>query len=89
MTLEVAVDLLQRLVLVCLILVSPMLATAITVGVIVSLLQSVTSIQEQTLTFVPKLLAVSVVMMVSAHWLVRTLSEVAIEFVQRIPEMAP
>jgi flagellar biosynthetic protein FliQ len=47
----------------------PFLITSLTVGLLVSLFQSVTSIQEVTLTFVPKLAAVAVVMTVAGHWM--------------------
>ena len=66
MTLELAVDLLGNLLQTGLILSVPILGTAILVGVTVSLVQSITSLQEQTLTFVPKLVAVSFAMTLSS-----------------------
>tara|TARA_B110000305_G_C19340580_1_gene588911 strand:+ start:657 stop:926 length:270 start_codon:yes stop_codon:yes gene_type:complete len=89
MTLEFAVDLLSNLLQTGLILVTPILGTAITVGVAVSLIQSITSIQEQTLSFVPKLLAVSGIIVVSANFMLMKLSEYAISVFQLIPQMAP
>jgi len=88
MNLELAVDFLRELVMVCLILVAPTLLTAMFVGLLVSLFQSVTSIQEQTLTFVPKLLAVAFVFLVSAHWMVRSLMEFCTLFFNRLSDMA-
>jgi len=88
MNLELAVDFLRELVMVCLILVAPTLLTAMFVGLLVSLFQSVTSIQEQTLTFVPKLLAVAFVFLVSAHWMVRSLMEFCVLFFNRLSDMA-
>lgn len=88
MTVEMAVDILNSVLGMALTLLSPILGTAITVGVIISLLQSITSIQEQTLTFVPKLLAVGVVLMISANWMIRSIMEFCISFIQRLPEMA-
>ena len=55
MTLELAVDLLANLLRTGLIIAVPILGTALAIGVSVSLIQSITSLQEQTLTFVPKL----------------------------------
>ena len=47
----------------------PFLVTALLVGTLISLVQSVTQIQEQTLTFVPKFLAVMVVLLLALPWL--------------------
>lgn len=89
MTLEYAVDLLSTLLQTGLILVTPILGTAIGVGVSISLLQSITSIQEQTLTFVPKLIAVSMIIVFSAHFMLTKLTEYAISVFEKIPSMAP
>jgi flagellar biosynthetic protein FliQ len=47
----------------------PILLASLVVGLIVSLIQSVTQIQEVTLTFVPKLVAIALVFMVGGHWM--------------------
>ncbi len=49
----------------------PILITALFVGVTVSLLQTITQIQEMTLTFVPKLVAMGIVMLISGQWMIR------------------
>ena len=67
---DVAKDLLWT----CLILSMPTLLTALVVGVLVSLMQTVTSIQEMTLTFVPKLAAVVVVVSLALPWLIEFIS---------------
>jgi flagellar biosynthetic protein FliQ len=54
------------------------------VGLAASLCQSVTSMQEQTLTFVPKLLAVALLALALAPWLLRSLSEFAITTISRM-----
>ena len=89
MTIEMAIGILQNLILTSLMIITAILGAAVSIGLVVSLLQSVTSIQEQTLTFVPKLVGVGLMVMVSANWMVRNLMEVCIAFIQRIPEMAP
>ncbi len=58
---------------------APMLLASLVVGLIVSILQTVTSIQEQTLTFVPKLVAVFVVLMLFGGWILNSLKEYIIE----------
>lgn len=54
---------------------APMLIISLVVGLIVSIFQTVTSIQEQTLTFVPKIIAVFVGMMIFGSWILTNLSE--------------
>ena len=53
---------------------APMLLTALIVGLIISIFQTVTSIQEQTLTFVPKIVAVFLGMMLFGSWILNNLS---------------
>jgi flagellar biosynthesis protein FliQ len=60
---------------------APMLLASLVVGLIVSILQTVTSIQEQTLTFVPKLVAVFVILMLFGGWILNSLKEYMIELV--------
>ena len=55
----------------------PLLASLI-VGLVVSLFQALTQIQEQTLTFVPKIIATILVIMITAGWMMDTLREFAI-----------
>lgn len=72
-----------------LLLVTPILGTAVSVGLVISLIQSVTSIQEQTLTFVPKLFAVGATLLVSSHWMMLQLMEFCTRFIEKMPEMSP
>lgn len=48
---------------------APLLLVSLVVGLVISILQTVTSIQEQTLTFVPKLLAVFLVLILTGNWI--------------------
>lgn len=54
---------------------APMLLISLVVGLIVSIFQTVTSIQEQTLTFVPKIICVFVGMMIFGSWILTNLTE--------------
>lgn len=54
---------------------APMLLVSLCVGLIVSIFQTVTSIQEQTLTFVPKVLAIFLVLMLAGHWILNNMVE--------------
>ena len=54
---------------------APMLIASLVIGLILSVLQTITSIQEQTLTFVPKLLGVFLAVMLFGLWIMRNVSE--------------
>ncbi len=53
---------------------APLLLISLVIGLIVSIFQTVTSIQEQTLTFVPKILGVFIAMMLLGHWMLTQLT---------------
>ena len=54
---------------------APVLLISLVVGLVVSIFQTVTSIQEQTLTFVPKILAIFISLMIFGHWMLNNMSE--------------
>ena len=58
---------------------APILLVSLTVGLVVSILQTVTSIQEQTLTFVPKLIAILLVVMLFGNWMLTSIKEFMVE----------
>jgi flagellar biosynthesis protein FliQ len=84
---DLAIDLFKSTVMFALYIVAPFLALTLVVGLIASLIQSVTSMQEQTLTFVPKLIAVSGLMLLLTPWLLRSLSEFTITIIGRMGGM--
>jgi flagellar biosynthetic protein FliQ len=53
---------------------APLLLVSLVIGLIVSIFQTVTSIQEQTLTFVPKILGVFLTMMICGSWMLNNIS---------------
>jgi flagellar biosynthetic protein FliQ len=69
-----ASDLVRQALLETLLLAAPFLITALVVGVLVSLLQAMTQVQEQTLTFVPKILALTGVMLFVLPWFLSRLT---------------
>jgi flagellar biosynthetic protein FliQ len=87
MNIEAAVELFRLTIMQALTLVGPLLLTAMAIGLTVSLVQAVTSIHEQTLTFVPKLVCVAGVMLISAHWLIRSIMEFTVSMVGRFPDI--
>ena len=88
MTMELAVDIMRTLLQTALLLSVPILGTALVVGLTASFVQSITSLQEQTLTFVPKLICVSLAIVLSANFILRTLVDFAISMFNLIPNMA-
>ena len=83
-----AADLLKTLMTNAVTLAAPILITAMVIGLAVSLFQSVTSIQEQTLTFVPKALAIVALLILLMPWMLRTLVEFTAGMIGKMPQMA-
>lgn len=81
---ELAIDLFKTTVVFSLYVVAPFLGVTLIVGLVTSLVQSVTSLQEPTLTFAPKLVALAAALLLLAPWLLRSLSEFAITFITRM-----
>lgn len=84
---EFAIELIKMALLQALMLVSPMVGAAMLVGLGVSVFQAVTSIHEQTLSFVPKLLAIVGVSIVCLPWLMRSILEFTKAIFEKIPQM--
>jgi len=68
-------------------LCAPVLVTALVIGFVVSLLQSITQIQEVTLSFVPKAIGVAVALLVSGHWMISEAVSFTEELFARIPAL--
>jgi flagellar biosynthetic protein FliQ len=84
---EFAVELLKTMIYQALAIAAPILLTAMIIGLCVSLFQAVTTISEQTLTFVPKALAVIGVVLLLLPWIVRSLIEFTVSVIQKMPQM--
>ena len=69
------IDIANNMLWVCLLLSMPTLITALVVGVMISLVQTVTSVQEMTLTFVPKLFAVVAIIALTMPWILSVITE--------------
>lgn len=69
-------------------IIAPVLGLALIVGLIVAILQAVTSIQEQTLTFLPKLLVILLVIALLGGVMFSSLSEYTVSLFNRIPDFA-
>ena len=66
-------------------LAGPLLGIAMAVGLLVSIVQAVTSIQEQTLSFVPKLFAVGATFLLLLSWMIQTLMSFTIDLFRSLP----
>ena len=75
MTVEMVTDMMQEGIMVVLKTAAPPLLVSLVIGLIVSVFQTVTSIQEQTLTFVPKVLAIFLMLMLAGHWIMNNMVE--------------
>ena len=84
---DYTVELLRRLLSEAVVVATPFLMTALVVGLFVSLFQTITSIQEQTLSFVPKALAVVGILFLILPWLIRTLMDFTVGMINLLPKM--
>ena len=66
----------------------PILITVLLVGVVVGIFQAATSINEMTLSFLPKLIAVTLIMMLLGSWQLEILMDFARRIFERIPDIA-
>lgn len=73
MTPEMAVDICRKAVQTILMAAAPMLIIGMVIGLLVSIFQAATQINEQTLTFVPKIVAVFVTLVIFGPWLIKLL----------------
>jgi flagellar biosynthetic protein FliQ len=87
MTPELSVEMIKNMMFQAVTLASPILLTVMVIGLAVSLFQAVTSIQEQTLTFVPKVIGVVALLVILLPWMLRTMIEFTRAMIERIPSM--
>ncbi|MBR0149381.1 MAG: flagellar biosynthesis protein FliQ [Lachnospiraceae bacterium] len=80
MSIDTVVDIAREALYTIIITAAPLLLVSLVVGLLVSVFQTVTSIQEQTLTFVPKLLAIFLGIMILGHWMLNNI----VDFMQRL-----
>ena len=86
MTADVVIDIAREVVWVIVKTSAPMLIVSLVVGLIISIFQTITSIQEQTLTFVPKFIAIMAVMVLAGGWILNSMSDPFVQLVQSIPQ---
>jgi flagellar biosynthetic protein FliQ len=87
MTPDFVLDIGKQALVLTLLLAAPMLLLGLAVGVLISILQSVTQIQEMTLTFVPKLIATMLALIFFGPWMLRLLISFTVELYSKLPMM--
>ncbi len=85
MTPEFVVELATQAIALTILLSMPMLGLGLAVGLMVSVFQAVTQIQEMTLTFVPKILAVFIGLLFAAPWMLEKITSFTIHLIENIP----
>jgi flagellar biosynthesis protein FliQ len=81
------VDLMRNAMMLVVMIAGPMLLAAAVVGLGISVLQAVTQIQEQTITFVPKLVAVAAVFLLALPWMLQVLTKYTTELFRSLPSL--
>jgi flagellar biosynthetic protein FliQ len=84
---EFAIDILKQMIYQAVMLAAPMLVVGMVIGLGISLFQAVTSIHEQTLTFVPKALGIIALVLLTLPWMVRSLTEFTVAVIEKMPQM--
>ncbi len=84
---DVVVSLTTRALELALMVALPILLVALTVGLVVSVFQAMTQIQEQTLTFIPKILAAAAVLIIGGPWMLDQMITYTRDLWQQIPQL--
>ncbi len=77
----------QETVLVAVKLIAPILLSSLAVGLVVAMFQAATQINEQTLTFIPKLVTIIIVLMVAGPWMLQVIIDFFQNLMHQIPEL--
>ncbi len=84
---EFAIEVVNQAIKVTLMLAAPMLIGALVVGVLVSIFQAVTQINEQTLSFIPKILVIIATLVIFSPWMMDTMVSYTQDLITSIPEL--
>ncbi len=84
---ETFVEILREALTMVIILVSAIIVPSMVVGLIVAVFQAATSINEQTINFLPRLIVTLLALSWGGHWLVQKLMDFTVTMVERIPEV--
>ena len=85
MTPESIMEIGQHALYVAMLVAAPLLLTALAVGLLVGVIQAATQINEMTLSFIPKLIAMAVVALITGPWMLRTLVQFTRQLIEGLP----
>ncbi len=84
---EFVVNLIREAFFTTMLISAPVLLLSLTVGLIISILQAATSIQEVTLTFLPKMIIIGLVLVFTLPWMIDVMTSFTVNLIQQIPNL--
>ncbi|THB64391.1 MAG: flagellar biosynthetic protein FliQ [Gammaproteobacteria bacterium] len=87
MTPETVIELAQQTLMIGIMLVAPLLLSALVIGVLIGMFQAATQINEQTLSFVPKIAAMAAALFIAAPWMLSVIIDFTRELISNIPNV--
>jgi len=87
MTPDTVIEIGQQALKVTALLAAPMLLSVLVIGLLVGMFQTVTSIQEMTLTFIPKLIVLAAILAMTGPWMLDVIVSFTLQIFHEIPEM--
>lgn len=87
MTQDQALNLVNQMLWQCMIIAGPILAAILIVGLLISILQATTQLQEMTLSYVPKMVAAGVLLIVLGPWMIGRMTQFALTTIRLIPSL--
>lgn len=88
MTEQTIIDIGGKAIMVAMQVAAPALISTLLVGLVVSVIQAATQINEQTLTFIPKILVMSIALAVAGPWIIQTMMNFTVDIFNAIPNVA-
>lgn len=87
MTEQTVIDIAGKAIFVAMEIAAPALISTLVVGLVVSIIQAATQINEQTLTFIPKIIVLSIALAIAGPWIIQTMMDFTIGIMNSIPEV--
>ena len=89
MSTDFVINIARQAMLITILMAAPMLGFGLLVGLIVSIFQAVTQINEMTMTFVPKILAVALAFAIFLPWILRLMVDFTTQLIRMFPDVVP
>ena len=87
MTPDTVLEIGQQALKVTALLAGPMLISVLVIGLLVGMFQTVTSIQEMTLSFIPKLIVLALILAIAGPWMLTVITDFMVRMFENIPEL--